>query len=49
MNFDEILALIVKKELALSIIRNSKNQFACRDRYKQVKKIERRLALYGIK
>lgn len=45
---DLILSLIAKRELALSLIRTSKNQFVCRDRYKQVKKINEKLRRMGV-
>lgn len=45
---DLVLSLITKREQALHIIRTSKNQFVCRDRYKQVKNIERKLKMLGV-
>lgn len=49
MKFDEELALIAKRELALSIIRSSKNYFQCKDRYRQVKNINKKIGgKYGL-
>ena len=45
---DEILALIAKRELALSIIKSSKSPFVKKDRYRQVKKIEAKLKRFGV-
>ena len=45
---DLILTLIAKREYALNLIKTSKNHFVCRDRYKQVKNIEKQLKRLGV-
>lgn len=42
-DYDLFLSLIVKRELALSIMRESKNQFVNKDRYKQVKNLNKKI------
>lgn len=46
-NNDEILSLIAKRELALNLIKSAKSPFVKKDRYRQVKNIEKKLKQLG--
>ena len=46
---DEILSLLVKRELALNLIKTTKSPYMKRDRYKQVKNIDKKLQKLGYK
>lgn len=52
-NYILFISLLAKRELALSIMRDSKNQFVNKDRYKQVKKLNKKIdylkSKYGFK
>ena len=42
-DYDLYLSLIAKREVALNIIKTTKNQFVKKDRYKQVRKLNEQI------
>lgn len=42
-DFDQFLAYLTKKELALHLIKNTRSPFMKRDRYKQIKKLNQKI------